>query len=73
MPEIVEIKFPSNPKTYYFDPKGINFEAGDNAIVETVRGQEYGKVVGANRTVDDSAIKGQLKPVIRKATPEDDL
>lgn len=72
MPEIVEIKFASNTKTYYFDPKGIQFNVGDNAIVETVRGLEYGKVAVANHNVDESEIKGTLKPVIRKATPQDD-
>lgn len=72
MPEIVEVRFASNPKTYYFDTNGLNFEAGESVIVETVRGLEYGRVVVPNKIVDESEIKGQLKPVIRKATTSDD-
>ena len=73
MPEIVGIKFAANGKSYYFDPKGQQLEQGDGAIVETVRGVEYGVVAIANMQVDDSEIKGTLKPVIRKATPQDDM
>ena len=71
MPEIVGIKFAGNGKSYYFDPKGLQFEQGDGAIVETVRGLEYGTVAIANAEVEDSEIKGTLKPVVRKATDKD--
>ena len=71
MPEIVGIKFAGNGKSYYFDPKGLQFEQGDGAIVETVRGLEYGTVAIANAEVDDGEIKGTLKPVVRKATDKD--
>lgn len=35
---IVGIKFRSTNKVYYFDPKDIDFQEGDGAIVETARG-----------------------------------
>ena len=73
MPEIIGVKFAGNGKSYYFDPQGEAFEVGDGAIVETVRGVEYGTVSIANTDVAESEIKGTLKKAIRKATPEDDL
>ncbi len=73
MPEIVGIKFAGNGKSYYFDPQGQQLQVGDGAIVETVRGVEYGTVSIANQQVPDSELKGALKPVIRKATPQDDM
>lgn len=68
---IVGIKFKETGKLYYFAPNGLELNEGDGVIVETSRGVEYGVVVIANREVDDSAVKGELKPVVRKATDED--
>lgn len=68
---IVGIKFRSTNKVYYFDPKDIYFQEGDGAIVETARGLEYATVTIANKEVDDKEIVQPLKPVVRKATPDD--
>lgn len=68
---IVGIKFKSTNKVYYFDPKDIDFQEGDGAIVETARGLEYATVTIANKEVDDKEIVQPLKPVVRKATPDD--
>lgn len=70
--EIVGIRFKEVGKIYYFDPNGLTFSAGDNAIVETSRGVEYGHVLVGNKTVAASEVVLPLKKVIRKATPEDD-
>ncbi len=45
---------------------------GQNVIVETARGIEYGHVLIAPREVDNSNVIQPLKAVIRLATPEDD-
>lgn len=68
---IVGIKFRNGNKVYYFDPQGITFDEGDGAIVETTRGQEFGTVSITNKEVDEKDIVSPLKPVIRKATPDD--
>lgn len=68
---IVGIKFRNGNKVYYFDPQGISFDEGDGAIVETARGQEFGTVSITNKEVDEKDIVSPLKPVIRKATPDD--
>ena len=68
---IVGIKFISTNKVYYFDPKNIDFQEGDGAIVETARGLEYATVTIANKEVDEKEIVQPLKPVVRKATADD--
>ncbi len=71
MPTIIGAKFKDKGKTYFFDPKNIQFAVGDGVIVETSRGTEYASVSLANTQVDPSEIKGELKPVVRKATDKD--
>lgn len=69
---IVGIKFRNTNKVYYFDPQDIEFEEGDGVIVETARGLEYATVAIPNRDVPEKEVVSPLKPVVRKATPEDD-
>ena len=73
MPTVVGIRFKKACKIYYFDPVESGVAKGDHAIVETARGVEYGEVVIGPREVDESSIVPPLKPVMRKATAEDDL
>lgn len=72
MIEVIGVRFRPNGKIYYFAPNGIELEVGDAVIVETARGVEYGKVVLGKREIEEGNITSTLKPVIRKATPEDD-
>ena len=72
MRTIVGVKYPTGKKLYYFDPNGKTYKVGNNVIVETARGLEYGQVVIANREVEDSAIKHELKPVVRLANAKDE-
>lgn len=71
MQQVIGVKFHSNKKTYYFNPKDITFEEGEGVIVETARGLEFGIVAAANHLVEDSEIVCPLKDVIRKATEKD--
>ncbi|MDO4921809.1 MAG: stage 0 sporulation family protein [Phascolarctobacterium sp.] len=73
MPTVVGIRFKKACKIYYFDPAETGVAKGDFAIVETARGVEYGEVVIGPREVEESGIVSPLKPVMRKATAEDDL
>ena len=70
--EVVGIKFRNGSKIYYFAPNGISFTKGEHAIVETVRGVEYGEVALGNKNVGESEVVFPLKPVLRKSTKEDD-
>lgn len=72
MIEVIGVRFRPNGKIYFFAPLGIDLETGDAVIVETARGVEYGKVVLGKREIEEGDITSTLKPVIRKATLEDD-
>ena len=67
MQQVIGVKFHSNKKSYFFNPKDIAFEVGDGVIVETARGIEFGTVTTSNHFVDDGEIVKPLKDVIRKA------
>ena len=71
MPTIIGVKFKQKGKTYFFAPNNQQFAVGDGAIVETTRGNEYTFVTIPNTDVPDSDVKGELKPVVRKATERD--
>ena len=71
MSQVIGVRFKKAGKIYYFDPKDIEFQVGDGAIVETVRGMEFGEVVIARREVGEGEITKPLKQVHRKATEKD--
>lgn len=72
MIKVIGVRFRTAGKIYYFDPAELEIKQGDNVIVETARGIEYGRVVAGVREVEDDKVVQPLKPVIRIATPEDD-
>jgi len=71
MAEIVGVRFKKTGKVYYFAPTGIDLEANDYVVVQTTRGLELGQVVIAPKQVLASDVNKPLKPVVRKAEPED--
>jgi len=71
MAEIVGIRFKRAGKVYYFDPAGIDLEVNDYVVVKTTRGLELGHVVISPKQVLANELDGELKPVVRKAEPED--
>lgn len=72
MIEVIGLRFKSTGKTYYFAPRELTFQKGEQVIVETSRGEEIGEVVFGNRKVMKETVVSPLKPVVRRAT-EDDL
>ena len=72
MIEIIGVRFRKAGKIYYFDPEDHEIKTGDNVIVETARGVEYGAVVLGPRDVAEEQVVQPLKPVIRVANSEDD-
>lgn len=71
MAEVIGVRFKEVGKIYYFDPKGIELNSGDQVIVETARGIECGIVAIPNKDVPDEEIVHPLKPLIRKANEND--
>ena len=72
MVKVIGVRFRQAGKVYYFDPLDLDIQQNSHVIVETARGVEYGKVVLGIREVSEDKVILPLKPVIRKATPEDD-
>ncbi|WP_312197827.1 PSP1 domain-containing protein, partial [Anaerospora hongkongensis] len=71
MHTVVGIRFKRAGKIYYFDPGELTITKGDFAIVETARGLEFGEVVIGPRQVAEEELVSPLKPVLRKATQQD--
>ena len=72
MAKVIGVRFRDNGKIYYFSSEQFEVEVGQNVIVETARGVEYGRVGLGNREIHDEKIISTLKPVIRIATEDDD-
>ena len=71
MATVIGVRFKKAGKVYYFDPNDIWPRPGDNVVVETARGMEFGEVVTTARSVSDEQIKSPLKKVLRIATEDD--
>ena len=69
--EVVGVKFGSASKTYYFDPDCRKISFGEGVIVETARGDKYGKCVLTNTYVPEKHVYLPLRKVLRIATDED--
>ena len=72
MTKVIGVRFRKAGKIYFFDPIDFQIEKGQNVIVETARGVEYGNVVVGKKMIEDDKIVSPLKPVIRIATEADD-
>ena len=72
MKNIIGVRFKKLGKIYFFNPKNLKVKKGDNVIVETAQGEEYGEVMIPNRYVEDEKIVTPLKKVIRIANYKDD-
>ena len=73
MVEIISVRFKEGGKHYYFNPNGAQFQPGEGVIVETTRGTEFGECVQGNTPIDEMELTAPLRPVLRRATPEDEL
>lgn len=56
MTEIISVRFRPGGKQYYFDPAGLTVAEGQNVIVETGKGLEYGSCVRRNTMVEDESV-----------------
>lgn len=72
LPRVVGVRFRRAGKIYYFDPVDWAVDAGDQVIVETARGVEFGTVVIGPREVPLTDVVSPLKPVLRNATELDE-
>ena len=71
MIKVVGVKFKEAGKLYYFSPGSLKVSKGDNVIVETARGLEFGTVTMEETEIKESEIVAPLKNIIRTATEKD--
>ena len=70
--EVVDVQFRPGQKVYFFDPNGAQYRAGDNVIMDTARGEEYGTVTAGNHAIAQKDVVAPLRQVLRKATAQDE-
>lgn len=68
---VAGVRFKPAGKIYYFDCPDMEIKAGDDVIVETVRGIECGNVAIGRREINENDLVLPLKTVLRKATEDD--
>ena len=71
MQTVIGVRFKRAGKIYYFGAGQMEIAQGDDVIVETARGTEFGHVALGPREVEDSEVTLPLKAVERVATDED--
>ena len=71
MTKVIGVRFRTAGKIYFFAPGKFDIKQGDNVIVETARGVEFGRVVSGPKDVNDEDVVQPLKSVIRPATDQD--
>jgi cell fate regulator YaaT (PSP1 superfamily) len=71
MAKIVCVCFKQAGKIYHFDPGDLELKCGDNVIVETARGPEFGFVRGCVRDIPSGDVVAPLKKVLRVAAEKD--
>ena len=71
MTEIISVRFKEGGREYYFNPNGVQYTPGQNVIIETSRGIEFGECTKGNSMIDEMCLYSPLRPVLRAATPED--
>ena len=71
MTEVISVRFRNGCKEYYFDPKGLEIQAGQNVIVETAQGPEFAQCARGNHQVEDDQVVNPLRGVVRIATDND--
>ncbi len=68
---VVGVKFKNSGKVYNFRADNIRLKVGDNCIVKTEFGEDFGTVAVARMIVDKKRVRRPLRHVIRKVTPDD--
>ena len=71
MTEVISVRFRNGCKEYYFDPKGLEIQAGQNVIVETAQGPEFAQCARGNHQVEEDQVVKPLRGVVRIATDND--
>lgn len=71
MKEVIGVSFTEGKRIYYFEPANIKPNFGDDVIVETERGLQYGKIATLIVEKNEKSLNMPLKRIIRIATKDD--
>lgn len=71
MVKVVGVKFKETGKAYFFAPGKFQPSVGQDVIVETARGLEFGTVSMAVKEIKEEELVSPLKEIVRIATPQD--
>ncbi len=71
MVTVIGVRFRRAGRLYYFDPGDVPLRLNEFAIVDTPRGAAAARVVIAPTQVAERELRGALKPIKRRATPDD--
>ena len=69
--EVVDIQFRPGQKVYFFDPNGIPLSPGDDVIIDTARGAEFGTCTAGPHNIPMKDVVSPLRKVLRKANAQD--
>ena len=68
---VVDIHFRDGGKVYYFSPEKLTLKEGENVIIDTSRGPEFGTVAAGNHEIPAKDVVQPLRKVLRRATEKD--
>ena len=71
MTVIVGVGFKKGGKVVYYDPDRLSLRSGDEVIVPTSKGVEFGTVISPPCEIPDTSVPEDLKKVVRRATDRD--
>ena len=69
--EVVGVRFRQAGKVYFFAPDKDSYRVGDQVLVDTARGPEFGEIVMPKRKIAEKNVVQPLRSVLRRATAED--
>lgn len=71
MISVVGVSFKKNGKIYNFLPNNFDLKIGDNVIVETERGLQFGTIACEVKEISEESLVNVLNPILRIATKDD--
>ena len=71
MAVVVGVNIRKGSKVAYFDPDRLSLRMGDEVIVPTSKGVEFGVVSSPPREIPDASVAEDMKKVVRRATDRD--
>ena len=72
MARVIGVRFERSGKVFYFDPGDLELGLMERVVVETDSGPETATVAIAPEQMVYIEVKGPLKPVLRKASSEEE-